>query len=325
MTVYSSRLASYISDLIAQKHLLGYSFAYGELALKWFDEFCSENYPQETTITRTMGLAWAVRRPTEKPVSTAKRLAPVRELAKYMLRKGVDAYVIPDEFVKQPAVRYAPHIFTDKELECFFHETDSIHPHIHKECMEPLVMPVIFRLIYTCGLRPQEGRLIKRKDINLEEGVLFIPESKRHKDRFVVIPEDMLELCRRYDTIIRKKVPQNEYFFPSGDFTCYHAVTLEANFKRYWKNAGLWPETKGNNPRIYDFRHTFATKRLYQWMKDGRDIDACLPFLSAYMGHAHLSQTAYYIHLVPEIFPTLSGLDWERFSKLIPEVAENEI
>lgn len=137
-----------------------------------------------------MGLAWAVRRPTEKPVSTAKRLAPVRELAKYMLRKGVDAYVIPDEFVKQPAVRYAPHIFTDKELECFFHETDSIHPHIHKECMEPLVMPVIFRLIYTCGLRPQEGRLIKRKDINLEEGVLFIPESKRHKDRFVVIPED---------------------------------------------------------------------------------------------------------------------------------------
>lgn len=120
MTVYSSRLASYISDLIAQKHLLGYSFAYGELALKWFDEFCSENYPQETTITRTMGLAWAVRRPTEKPVSTAKRLAPVRELAKYMLRKGVDAYVIPDEFVKQPAVRYAPHIFTDKELERFF-------------------------------------------------------------------------------------------------------------------------------------------------------------------------------------------------------------
>lgn len=28
MTVYSSLLASYISDLIAQKHLLGYSFAY---------------------------------------------------------------------------------------------------------------------------------------------------------------------------------------------------------------------------------------------------------------------------------------------------------
>lgn len=282
MTVYSSLLASYISDLIAQKHLLGYSFAYGELALKRFDEFCSENYPQESTITRAMGLAWAVRRPTEKPVSTAKRLAPVRELAKYMLRKGVDAYVIPDEFVKQPAVRYAPHIFTDKELECFFHETDSIHPHIHKECMEPLVMPVIFRLIYTCGLRPQEGRLIKRKDINLEEGVLFIPESKRHKDRLVVIPEDMLELCRRYDTIIRKKVPQNEYFFPSGDFTCYHAVTLEANFKRYWNNAGLWPETKGNNPRIYDFRHTFATKRLYQWMKDGRDVD-----LNLYLNRFH--------------------------------------
>lgn len=74
MTVYSSRLAPYISDLIAQKHLLGYSFAYGELALKWFDEFCSENYPQESTITRAMGLAWAVRRPTQITEYTLRKL-----------------------------------------------------------------------------------------------------------------------------------------------------------------------------------------------------------------------------------------------------------
>lgn len=325
MTPFKCGLAPHISGLIDQKRLLGYSFDYGERVLGWFDTFCADKYPLEKTITREMGLEWAVKRPTEKSVSTAKRIAPVRELAKYMLRKGIDAYIIPNEFVKQPTARYAPHIFTDHELDRFFHETDSIEPTVHKECMEPLVMPVYFRLLYTCGLRPQEGRLIERKNIDLENGVLFIPESKRHKDRYVVLPEDMLMLCKKYNDVVSSKTPQNEYFFPSGPLTCYKAVSLENNFKRYWEKAGLLKETCGNNPRIYDFRHTFATKKLYQWMKSGRDIDACIPALSAYMGYAHLSQTAYYIHLVPEVFPTISKLDWESFSNLIPEVNENEV
>ena len=55
-------------------------------------------------------------------------------------------------------------------------------------------------------------------------------------------------------------------------------------------------------------------------MKEGRKLDNCLPYLSAYMGHAHFEHTAYYIHLVPEFFPQMSQMDMNRFSSLIPEV-----
>lgn len=323
MSDYSSNLAVYINGLVSQKKALGYSYTYGERVLQLFDTFCREKYPEEVTITRTMGLDWTTRLPGEKKsISTAKRMAPVRELGKYMLRKGVEAYIIPNEFVKQPSARYMPHIFTDDELSRLFHEMDVIENHIHPNSFEQYVMPVLFRLIYSCGLRPQEGRLVKRCDIDLEGGVLFIPESKRHKDRYVPLSPGMLTLCQKYSKIIAEMAPENEYFFPSGARSHYQPVSIEANFKRYCVRAGISQEMNGNAPRIYDLRHTFATKRLYQWMKAGRDLDACIPFLSTYMGHAHLSQTAYYIHLVPEIFPTLTEIDWNRFSSILPEVNE---
>ena len=48
------------------------------------------------------------------------------------------------------------------------------------------------------------------------------------------------------------------------------------------------------------------------------------PFLSTYMGHTHFSDTAYYIHLLPENLIRSAAIDWEHFSDLIPEVNEDE-
>ena len=55
-------------------------------------------------------------------------------------------------------------------------------------------------------------------------------------------------------------------------------------------------------------------------MKDGKDVTAYLPYLSAYLGHAQLSDTAYYIHLVPGIFEGMAGFDFSSRESLLPEV-----
>lgn len=49
-----------------------------------------------------------------------------------------------------------------------------------------------------------------------------------------------------------------------------------------------------------------------------------LPYLSAYMGHAQLSDTHYYIHLVPGLFEEMSGFDFSFAELLLPEVKESE-
>lgn len=56
----------------------------------------------------------------------------------------------------------------------------------------------------------------------------------------------------------------------------------------------------------------------------GKDVTAMLPYLSAYMGHAQLSDTYYYIHLVPGLFEKMAGFDYSASDYLLPEVEYDE-
>jgi hypothetical protein len=38
------------------------------------------------------------------------------------------------------------------------------------------------------------------------------------------------------------------------------------------------------------------------------------------MGHSNFSETAYYIHLLPERLVNSSGIKWNKFERIIPEV-----
>ena len=94
-------------------------------------------------------------------------------------------------------------------------------------------------------------------------------------------------------------------------------------FRQTLVKAGV-TGTGRRSPRLYDFRHTFATHRLYHWMREGRDLKTMLPYLSAYMGHAQLSDTYYYIHLVPGLMEEMSGFAFSSAEALLPEVGIDE-
>jgi integrase len=46
---------------------------------------------------------------------------------------------------------------------------------------EATIAPVLFRLIYTCGLRPNEGRELLRENVNLDSGELYVTNTKKKK------------------------------------------------------------------------------------------------------------------------------------------------
>ena len=61
-------------------------------------------------------------------------------------------------------------------------------------CSTPLthtqvVLPVYTRLLYCCGLRlrPQEPPAIRTRDVDLETGDVYIRQSKKHKDRHIIM------------------------------------------------------------------------------------------------------------------------------------------
>jgi len=53
--------------------------------------------------------------------------------------------------------------------------------------------------------------------------------------------------------------------------------------------------------RLHDLRHRFAVTRLGEWQRQKADIQAQLPLLATYLGHARYSDTAYYVTATPEL------------------------
>ena len=114
--------------------------------------------------------AWiaAARRRAVKPATLQSLAAPVSELARWFHRRGVDAYVLPAGVLEKPA-RYVPHIYSDRELAALFAQTDRCR-YCSEVPFRHLVMPVLFRTIYACGLRCSEARLLRVEDVDIEHG-----------------------------------------------------------------------------------------------------------------------------------------------------------
>lgn len=59
-------------------------------------------------------------------------------------------------------------------------------------------MPLLFRLLYGCGLRLSEALKLRLNDVDLDEGVLTIIDGKFNKDRLVPMSTNNLDRCRSY-------------------------------------------------------------------------------------------------------------------------------
>lgn len=310
---YYSHFAPHIEGLIEQKLALGYDYAESQRILRTFDRFCMERYPSEDILSQELAMKWTETTDTERNLYRLNRVSVVRELARYMNSLGVSAYIIPVELTRKTG-RHIPHIYSAEELTRLFAAIDSCKPSLRSPAKH-LVVAVMFRLIYCCGLRPVEARRLLRENVNLNDGTVYILESKGHKDRLVVMSDDMLNLCRKYDRKVDSICANRKYFFQSPSHSgdgMYSMEWIIPTFRKFLVEAGIY-DCAGNTPRLYDLRHTFATNCLYKWMHEGRDINACLAYLSEYMGHRNISDTAYYIHLTPNFYSETSDFRFDRF------------
>lgn len=312
--------SEYIKDMLLYKESIGYSRKSYEYDLVRFCKFIESKQLNVSDLKEDIIQSWCSRWESESPTGARRRVQSVRELLKYLSAIGVDCYVLPSSFLPRAVIR-TPYIFTDKELLGIFNMCDSLtpersSPHRH------LILPVLLKLIFFCGLRPNEGRELQSCDIDFEKGIILIRKNKSHKERYVALSGDVLQMCKAYRSTITSAFNDQTYFFPSPDGVPYDRHWLARQFRMIWKKV----KANANEAAavVYDLRHRYATTMMMKWLNDGADLNAKLPYLSTYMGHTHFSDTAYYIHLLPENLIRSAAIDWSRFSDLIPEVAGDE-
>lgn len=317
----NSALAPVMIDFVDQKRALGYKYNACVEVFNVFDRFCNEQHLETPSISKDFLSLWEEKRPHENETTQLIRISYVRQLCEYLNKNGYEA---PGVFHSAPkkSQQFIPYIFTKDELERLFSATDSTEP-TPASPIRHLVMPVLFRLIYTCGLRAAEALRLKVSDVDLEEGMMTIWGAKGDKDRMVGISDSMLKYLRNYRSNPLVAGFDSEYFFPSPDGGFYDTSTIYAYFRNYLFVAGIPHRGRGKGPRVHDLRHSFAVHVLNKWSSEGRDIYTCLPILRVYLGHSCLTATEKYLRLSPDAYGELTNPFKDRFRK-ITEALDDE-
>ena len=162
-----SRFGEQIRAFVGYKNSLGFPYDESIRILGRFDDFCVERFPEKDCLDRELALAWLEKRDTENTAGHRNRIMVIREFAKYLRAVGTEAYMIPISMTSK-GPRYVPHIFNEAEIKAFFHGADSFRPH-EKAPARHLVIPVFYRLLYCCGLRPAEARLLKKENVDFRK------------------------------------------------------------------------------------------------------------------------------------------------------------
>lgn len=320
-SVFSFQMEHLLEDWIAA----GHRFWSLKRSLTSFDRYCIENDVHPDLLSKELVCDW-IQVEADRNIGSelGERASAIRKLARYYIAMGKEAYVLPVGYMTRytPKRTNAIHLFSDDELVAFFAAADSISLRYEADPWVPEVAPVMFRMLYTCGLRPNEVREIKCTDVNLETGEVIIRHNKEFKQRIVVMSSDMTDMCRKY--LARKAIfaPDAEYLFPRQKQGFYTGKLFTALFHRCWKKANLGiPESELRYVRPYDLRHRFASVVLQNWIDEGKNLYSMLPYLSAYMGHSRISHTAYYIHILPDNLIRSKGISWEELDGIVPEVS----
>lgn len=315
--VYTGFFKNHIQDYVELKKAIGYKYDTQANCLKRFDEFTLEKHPEATALTKEIVLDWCSKKSYEAQANQCIRVSIIRQFGQYLDSLGIKAYIIPKRYYPV-AKQYTPYIYTVDELTRFFAQTDqcqycSQFPNKH------FIMPAIFRMIYMCGLRISEARLLKVVDVDLKNGILTIRKSKNDNSRLIPMSDCLTERCRNYSAEVHPYPVAEDYYFPDRGGKAMTLVNLYQYFRRFLWQAGISHRGRGHGPRIHDFRHTYAVHCLKKWVEQGKDLMAYLPVLKTYLGHDSFDETAYYLHLTADVFPDIILKMETRYPNIIPE------
>lgn len=179
-------------------------------------------------------------------------------------------------------------------------------------------MPVLFRLLYGCGLRLSEALKLRVQHVDLKDGILSVMDGKFNKDRLVPMSENCLTRCRTYAQRVHPLSNEQAYFFPSPSGAQITTGNVYKNYRRFLWQAGISHGGWGKGPRLHDMRHTHCVHCLRRWVLQGEDLAAYLPVLKTYMGHYSFQDTAHYLRLTAELYPDITAKTERSFSDIIP-------
>ena len=293
-----SELSKAVERYLGMRRRLGFKLVYDGCALADFAAFCEQH--GVSTITTQVALRWATLPQDALPSHWTRRLTIVRGFAKYRSATDPATEVPPLGLLPHRYHRKPPYLYSDQELELLI---DAAQRLPSKTGLRAQTYTCVFALLPITGMRVSEITSLDCDDVDFDEQTLVVRDTKFGKSRLVALHVSSADALRRYVRFRQRCHPRptSPAFFVSETGTRLTHWTVRATFVRLSREIGLRGPTDSHGPRLHDMRHSFAVRTLLEWYRAGIDVEPRMPVLAAYLGHAHVSDTYWYLSAAPEL------------------------
>jgi integrase len=267
---------------------------------------------KDISFTRDHASHWRMPFENESEIGRYKRINYTKKFFEYLFARGYDVFQFRD--IRSPKSNFAPHIYTEDEVERYFKAVDSYQSSINrKNCVQ---LPVLFRVLYCCGTRITETLMIRKKDVDLYDGIIKLSDTKNAKERYVIMSESLFHLMKLYADKTFYQIPDNGYIFRNYTGTYISSDWINELHIKILRQANIPYMAGGKGPRIHDWRHLFAINSFKQMIDTGMDMYVALPILSTYLGHKTIMSTERYLRLTVSMYPYIEN----KFSKTLNNI-----
>jgi len=311
-----SPLAPLMAQFVQEKRACGYRYDECAGSLRRFDAYLCRQGLQQVELPRALVLSWLAKQPHEAGKTQRVRINMVRQFALYMQRLGLPADVPDQGTGAKQSKSFLARVLTHDEVRRLLDAADRIEP-MASTHLRHLVLPELLRVLYGCGLRLEEALSLRIRDVDLVQGVLHINDTKFRKDRLVPPARPLVVRLQNYATTLGSR-PEDDYFFPSPRGGRLDGGGVYRNYRELLQRCHIGHGGRGEGPRLHDLRHTFAVHTLLRWYREGADLQARLPVLATYLGHASIEGTQDYLQMTAELYPEIVSRSDAAFSDVIP-------
>jgi integrase len=307
---------------VSQRRATGRVYKYQSNLLRQFDDFCKNLDVKDYTITEEIALAWCQRRPNEKEVSRHSRVGEMQRFSVFLTKQGYPSYLLL--VLPKCGNRHQPYIFTQEELSRLFKRLDRLIP-TNASPIRHRSLPLLFRILYGCGLRISEALNLCKRDVDSDDGILHVRCGKNGIERLAPMSESLTAQVRSFMAECHRDTPEATPLIYKKFFSKYELSTIGNQFRGFLWDAGIPYRGQDVGPRVHDLRHTFVCHNIKRWSEAGIPVQSKLPILSRYLGHTSISSTQWYLRLTADVYPHIREIcerEWGGMYANFPDFRE---
>lgn len=270
-------------------------------SLRRLDDFLVACGKTSIAFSREDADAWRSRMAGESDKAWYRRVNVTKHFFEFLLASGHNVAVFRD--APAPKSTFSPYIYSEEEAKRYFEAVDRYD--MSRDRLLLAKIPVVFRILQSCGTRIDETLHIRKRDVDLDAGTVRLVDTKGKRERFVVMSGSMTALMRDFASRTFFMLDDMDFIFGNKEGIPYSRDTFNDIHVKLLNMAGIQYLGDGRGPRLHDWRHTMAVNSFCKLIESGMDTYAALPLLATYLGHGSIEATEKYVRLAVVMYPGL--------------------